>query len=227
MLSSDLFSIGLLGFIAVLLVIPSLRKLPGIGVLPTLMIITLVVRLRGAGWEQIGLVRPLSWAHTIGFGLLFGILIALASTIIIEPLSERLTGARHDLSALGTLRGDLQNTLVWISAAWLMAATLEEIIFRGFMMRELAQLLGTSVVANTLNILITSIIFGFAHWYQSRAGALSTGIVSVLLGAIFVWNEFNLWLLIFTHGFIDTLGLLLIYLGWDENLNHILFKDEE
>lgn len=224
MLASDLFSIGLLSFITILLVVPSLRKMPGIGVLPAILIIAVVVLQRGEGWEGLGLIRPESWRFAIISSLLLGLLIALGSTIFIEPLSERLTGVTHDLSALGTIRGNLRNTLTWITGAWLMAATLEEIMFRGFMMRELADLFGTSPLANALNILLTSIVFGLAHWYQTRAGALSTGIVSVLLGAIFIWNDFQLWLLILTHGFIDTFGLFLIYLGWDKYLNQMVFK---
>jgi membrane protease YdiL (CAAX protease family) len=226
MLSSILFSIGLLSLLTTLLVIPGLRQMPGVGVLPSILIIALIVWLRGNGLEGLGLVQPLSWSNTIGMSLIFGILIALLSPIIIEPFSEHLTGKKHDLSALGTIRGDIQNTLTWITGAWLLAATLEEIIFRGFMMRELADLLGTGFRANTVNILVTSTVFGLAHLYQGRAGALSTAIVSVMLGVIFVWNEFQLWLLIFTHGFIDTFGLLLIYLGWDEHLNRVFFRQE-
>jgi membrane protease YdiL (CAAX protease family) len=221
---SSLISASILALLAVLMILPSLRRLPGIGVIPAMIVIALVTWWRGDGLEAIGLVQPDSWLQVIGLSVLFGLLIALASTVIIEPLSDRWTGVEHDLSALGEIKGNLRNTLTWITAAWAMAATIEEIIFRGYMMREIADLFGTSFTAVILNILGTSIVFGLAHWYQGKAGALSTGIVGSLLGVLFVWNDFQLWLLILTHGMIDTIGLLLIYLGWDEQLNHVIFK---
>jgi membrane protease YdiL (CAAX protease family) len=223
MLESSLFSALLLLILASLLILPSFRMMPGLGVIPALFIIALVTWLRGEGWEAVGLTPPDSWMRTFGLSILVGSLIALTATILIEPLSERLTGSEHDLSALGTIRGNLKNTLVWIAAAWLTAATLEELIFRGFMMRELASLLGKTFAAHTINILAVSVIFGFAHWYQSKAGALSTGIISLVLGALFIWNDFRLWLLISTHGVIDTVGLLLIFLGWDQRLKGLVF----
>lgn len=224
MLESSLFSALLLLLLTLLLILPSLRKMPGLGVIPAVFIIAMVTWLRGEGWEAVGLNPPDSCLRTFGLSILVGSLIALTATIVIEPLSERLTGSEHDLSALGTIRGNLKNTLVWIATAWLTAATLEELIFRGFMMRELAGLLGTSFAAHTFNILAISVIFGLAHWYQSKAGALSTGIISLVLGALFIWNDFQLWLLILTHGVIDTVGLLLIFLGWDQRLKGLIFR---
>ena len=224
MLESPLFSALLLSILALLLILPSLRKMPGMGVIPAVFIIALVTWLRGEGWEAVGLTPPASWIRILGLSTLVGSLIAITAAIVIEPVSERLTGAQHDLSALGTIRGNLKNTLVWIAAAWLTAATLEELIFRGFMMRELASLLGTTFMANTFNILVISVVFGLAHWYQSKAGALSTGIISLLLGALFIWNDFRLWLLVLTHGVIDSVGLLLIFLGWDQHLNRLIFR---
>jgi membrane protease YdiL (CAAX protease family) len=226
-IESSLLSASILLLLAVLMILPSLRKLPGLGVILAIMIIGVVVWLRGDGWAAIGLVQPESWLETIGMSILLGGLIALASTTVVEPLSERWTGAKHDLSALGTVRGNIQNTLTWIAAAWLTAATLEEFIFRGFMMREVASLVGMSLPANIINTLIVSVVFGLAHWYQSKAGALSTGIVSLLLGALFIWNGFRLWLLIMTHGMIDTVGLLMIYLGWDERLKRLIFRSKD
>lgn len=225
-ITGSAFSSTLLLILAIMLVLPALRKRPGLGIFPTLLVIALVVWMRGGGWASLGLTQPESWWRTVSLSTIYGTLIALVSTALIEPLSERWTGAQHDLSALGPIRGNLKATMAWIGAAWLVAATLEEIIFRGFMMRELARILGTNSSANLANVFATSIVFGLAHWYQSRAGALSTGLVSVMLGALFIWNDFQLWLLILTHGMIDTVGLLLIYLGWDRRLKRLFFPIE-
>jgi membrane protease YdiL (CAAX protease family) len=95
---------------------------------------------------------------------------------------------------------------------------LEEIIFRGYMMGEIARLIGTSQLALAVNLMLSSVLFGLAHWYQGKSGALSTGIIGALLGMLFITSGFNLWLPILTHGFIDTIGLLLVYLNADRFL---------
>jgi len=65
-----------------------------------------------------------------------------------------------------------------------------------------------------------------AHWYQGPGGALSTGIVGLLLGALFIWSGKNLWLLIFSHGFIDTIGIALISVDGDKFLRRVLWGKE-
>ena len=67
-------------------------------------------------------------------------------------------------------------------------------------------------------MIISSVLFGLAHWYQGKSGVLSTGIVGAVLGILFIASGFNLWLPILTHGFIDTVGLFLIYVNADKTL---------
>jgi uncharacterized protein len=86
------------------------------------------------------------------------------------------------------------------------------------MMGDIAELFGRSKPALAGNLIVTSILFGLAHWYQGRSGALSTGIIGVILGILFIASGFNLWLPILTHGFIDTVGLFLIFINGDKFL---------
>jgi hypothetical protein len=72
-----------------------------------------------------------------------------------------------------------------------------------------------------------ALVFGLSHGYQGGAGMLSTGIVGLLLGVIFVWNGFSLWLPIFVHGFIDTVGISMIALGWDKALQSWVWGERQ
>jgi membrane protease YdiL (CAAX protease family) len=94
----------------------------------------------------------------------------------------------------------------------------EEIIFRGYVMGEIAELIGASEAALAVNVILSSVLFGLAHWYQGKSGALSTGIIGAVLGILFIASGFSLWLPILTHGFIDTIGLFLIYVNADKIL---------
>jgi membrane protease YdiL (CAAX protease family) len=103
-----------------------------------------------------------------------------------------------------------------------LVAFLEELVFRGYLMTQLSLVFGGNWLAAMLSLLISSIVFGLAHWYQGRSGALSTGLLGVILGGLFIWSGNNLWLPILTHGFIDTIGLGLIYLNLDVKLHRLI-----
>jgi membrane protease YdiL (CAAX protease family) len=204
--------------VTTVIIITSFRRLPGIGVIAALVIIGLTVWLRGDGFVGLGFFPPEDWETTILWSLLLGIAIQFASTLILEPFSDNVTNSRTDHSAFEGLRGNLRNFLFVLLLVWILVAFVEEIIFRGYMMGEIATLIGTSQSALALNVIVSSILFGLAHWYQGKSGALSTGIVGLLLGILFIASGFNLWLPILTHGFIDTVGLFLIYVNADKSL---------
>ena len=100
----------------------------------------------------------------------------------------------------------------------------EEVIYRGFLMSQIIKLLGTSLLALLLNVLITSIIFGLSHSYQGRSGPWSTGIIGACLGVIYILSGFNLWLPILVHGVINTVELILMSLGADKRLRELVWE---
>ena len=166
----------------------------------------------------LGFFPPENWGMTILWSFLLGIAIQFGSTLLLEPFSDKVTNSRTDHSLFESLRGNLKNFLLLLVAVWVLVACLEEIIFRGYMMGDIAELFGTSKPALAVNLILTSILFGLAHWYQGRSGALSTGIIGAVLGILFITSGFNLWLPVLTHGFIDTIGLFLIYINADKFL---------
>ncbi|HSM25414.1 MAG TPA: CPBP family intramembrane glutamic endopeptidase, partial [Anaerolineaceae bacterium] len=121
-------------------------------------------------------------------------------------------------SILNAVRGNWKVYLQWVVMVWLLVAILEEGIFRGYFITELTSLFGKGILAVSVGILISSLVFGLSHGYQNKCGILSTGIVGIILGIIFVLSEYNLWLVIFTHGFVDTVGIGLIAVGLEDKL---------
>lgn len=211
-------SLAILILISAVILITSFRRMPGIGVIAALAIIGVTIWLRGDGLIGLGFFPPENWNTTILWSLVFGIALAFASTLFLEPLSDKLTESTTDHSAFDSLRGNLKNFLLVLITVWILVAFAEEIIFRGYVMGEIAESIGTSRVALTVNLILSSILFGLAHWYQGKSGALSTGIIGAILGILFVSSGFNLWLPILTHGFIDTVGLFLLYINADKTL---------
>ena len=222
-ISSATVSLLLLLAVSVLLVVTGLQKQPGIGILGVLLIIGLALWLRGEGLATLGFAPPESWGQTVLLGLVLGIGIQLLGVLLIEPLSEKITGARHDHSIVENVRGNWKAFLQWLVLVWVFVPVLEEGIYRGFLMTEMARVAGTGGLASIVNVLFSSLVFGLSHGYQGRAGIVSTSVVGVLLGVIFVLSGFNLWLAIFTHGFIDTVGIALIALDGDKLIQRRLW----
>lgn len=204
--------------VVIIILATSFRRVPGIGVIAALLIIGITVWVKGDGVIGLGFLPPENWWATILWSILLGIAIQFASTLILEPFADKVTRSSTDHSAFENLRGNFKNFLLVLAAVWILVAFVEEIIFRGYMMSEIARWIGTSNLALAANVIVTSILFGLAHWYQGRSGALSTGVVGAILGILFIASGYNLWLPILTHGFVDTVGLFLIYIEADKSL---------
>ncbi len=215
-ISSTTIHISILLVVSALLIITGLKKQPGIGIIGAILIIVLFLWASVNPLSQIGFGSPQNWITTILMGLGLGLIIQLLSVILIEPLTERITNVKHDHSLVNAVKGNWKVFLQWILMVWILVAVIEEGIYRGYMMTELKNLLGVGCIALIVNVLYSSVVFGLSHGYQGTSGMLSTGIVGVILGVIFIFSDFNLWLVIFTHGFIDTIGIGLIAIGGDE-----------
>ncbi len=198
------------------LIYSGIRNAPGIGIIAGILVIGGLLAFDDAiSMESLGLTRPDNWVSTILLGALAGAVIQMFAVVVLEPLTDRLTTQTHNHNAVESVKSSLVALIQLLIVSWLLAALFEEIIFRGFLLGETRDLLGASAFATAIAVLATSVIFGLAHWYQGRSGALSTGFIAFLLALLFVASGFNLWLPIVAHGVIDTVGLILIAKGGD------------
>jgi hypothetical protein len=225
-ISSSIIHILILLIVSKLLVVTGLRKQPGLGIIGAVIIIILFLFSRGDSLGAIGFFKPDSWFTTIFSGLILGIVIQLFSVILIEPFSEKITGTKHDHSVIESVRGNWKVFVLWLLVIWIFVAVIEEGVFRGYMMTEINNILGGGTPSFFLSVLISSIVFGLSHGYQNRSGMISTGIIGSILGLIFILSEFNLWLAIFTHGFIDTIGIGLIAINGEEIIKKAVWRNK-
>lgn len=133
---------------------------------------------------------------------------------ILIPTVGSVTGQEIDFSDLQSLRGNLFATLSVLPFIWLSAAFGEEIVWRGYFMRQFAKFFGNSRLSLVLNILILGAFFGFFHAYQGITGQIITGIIGMFLAIVFYIRKYDLWFNIAIHGFFDTIALVLLYKGW-------------
>ncbi|WP_299254868.1 CPBP family intramembrane glutamic endopeptidase [uncultured Aquimarina sp.] len=145
---------------------------------------------------------------------LFGIVSFVFYSYILVPGVTYLTGQSMDYSVFEPYKGNLSAILSLFVLIWVAAAFGEEIVFRGYLMRQFTKLFGSSTISIVINILLFGFIFGWLHAYQGISGQITTGIVGMFLAIIFHVRKNDLWFNIAVHGFFDTIALVYIYYGW-------------
>ena len=198
---------------------------PGLGVLGSFVVaivVVLIARKQGS-FRDMGFRRPDSWPKLLGTTLMYGIVIQLAFTIVIEPGLSRVTGDPVDISVFDAVRGDFVNFLLMMALGWVVGGFLEEFTFRGFIIGRVRWLLGSGAAATWVAVLAAAVPFGIAHIYQGVTGMIATGLIGFVLGAVYVYHRFNLWYAMFTHGFINTVGIVALYLDIDREMSSWLF----
>ena len=119
------------------------------------------------------------------------------------------------MSSVDEIRGNFSSYFILLIIMWIFAAFGEEFLFGGYYMKHLAELLGDTNKAWFFSAIVLSIYFGVSHNYQGVSGIVAVGLSSIIFYFTFYRNRTNLALLIFAHGFYDTIGLTLIFLEKD------------
>lgn len=132
---------------------------------------------------------------------------------VLVPGITKLTEAPIDYSSFDQLTGNLPACLVALLVVWISAGFGEEIIFRGYFMRQFVKFFGESKVSISFNIVLLGCFFGFMHSYQGITGQIVTGIVGALLALIFYLRKYDLWFVVAVHGCFDTIAIICIYFG--------------
>jgi membrane protease YdiL (CAAX protease family) len=177
--------------------------------------------------RALGLSRPRSIARTVVTGIVLGLAMLLFSKLMLTEIVERITGIPRDLSAFDFLRGDAGAFFRLLPLVWLSAAFGEEIVFRGFLIGRLEIAFGgASRVATAASVVLSTLLFAFAHAYQGPTGIVITGVLGFVFAVIYVACGRNLWINILAHGVYDTGSFLLVLTSYDRvfsTLGHRIF----
>ena len=169
---------------------------------------------RGPGWRGIGLRRPANMWRVVAIGLAVGVADQFFGLYVLEPLIARVTsGELPDVSAFRSLIGNRAQLAFWLVMSWTLAAFLEEMVYRGWLMNRLAELWRFSAGGWIAAVVLSSALFGLVHLYQGASGMIATGLSGLVFGFVYLATGRNLWASIFAHGSMDTIGFLMIYFG--------------
>jgi membrane protease YdiL (CAAX protease family) len=207
---------GPLGILAILVILAG-----NLIVAPLSAILVLVwVRWSRTPWREIGYVRPRSWTLTVAVGIALGIAFKFLMKAIVMPLlgADPINQAYHYLAGNRTaLPGAIYAMIV-------VAGFGEETLFRGYMFERFGKLFGSGVWAKTLIVLLTSVLFGLAHYsVQGLAGVEQATITGLAFGTIFAVTG-RIWMLMIAHAAFDLTALAMIYWNLESKVAHLVFK---
>jgi membrane protease YdiL (CAAX protease family) len=181
---------------------------------PILVVLGLLsARLRDGGWAALGLARPASWARTLLIAVSAAALRIALGELVIDPLTARVWPPAVLPAEVEGIAGNPGRALLILLLVWTFAAFGEEIAYRGYLLLRGADIGGRSSAAYWVAVIVVSILFGYGHYYKGPAGIVDSGIAGAILGAAFLLSGHNLWASIVAHGLIDTVGVVVLFLG--------------
>lgn len=174
-----------------------------------LMLLSLLVRRQGL--TSLGLRR-------VGHGwVLAGKMLALAAvwTLVdvglLKPIENHVTGSRQDMSQFSSLQGNLGMLLTWLVLAWLVAGLGETLAFIGFVQTRMTELVGGVGIRWGVAVVLTSVLLGLLHTEYGVVGVTVSAVNGVFY-CVLRHRYQTLWAPVLAHGFIDTIGLVSVFL---------------
>jgi membrane protease YdiL (CAAX protease family) len=205
--------IGLLAIVAILLGNFLLVPLSAI-------LVVLWAQVSRTPWRDLGFVRPRHWVITIASGVVFDMLLKLAMKSIVMPL----VGADPVNQAFRYLQG---NTAALPGILFLVivgAGFGEETLFRSYAFERLRRVLGTSLAATIVIVLVTAAWFGAVHDpFQGVPGVQQATIVGVIFGTIYAVTR-TIPMLMIAHAAFDVTAVALIYWRLETEVAHWFFR---
>lgn len=219
--AAELRGFGPIGILALLVILLSGNwALGSMVALPVGAVLVLVwAQMSHTPWSAIGYVRPRNWLISVAGGITLGVAFKLVMKMIVMPL----LGANPVNPTYHFLAG---NRAMLPAAVWamLVAGFGEETVFRGFLFERGAKLLGSRAGAKGLIVLITSAIFGLAHYSdQGLAGVEQGAVVGIVFGTIFAATG-RIFTLMLAHTAFDLTALAIIYWDLEGRIAHFVFK---
>ena len=212
---------GVAGILAIVVIVLSGTVIVGDMIsLPVGAALVLVwAKLSHTPWREIGFVRPRSWLGSLAVGILLGVALKFVMKAIVMPLF----GAPPVNQAFQFLAGNraLLPAAIW---AMLMAGFGEETVWRGFLFERLGKLLGHGATAKAFIAVLTSVLFGLAHYQvQGLAGVEQAAVVGLVFAGIFARTG-SLFMPMVAHAAFDLTALAIIYWRLETAIAELIFE---
>lgn len=184
-----------------------------------LIIVWLGLRLRGESWKDFGLSIS-SFSLKKGFKTfllsLLVFILAIAGYIIGSIIMANITGIPEgstDMSGYAYLKDNIGMLVLTLIGVYIVSSFGEEVIYRGFLINRISQIGMGTKKAVWIAVILSSLIFGFAHYEWGPMGIGQTTLMGLALGICYIKLKKRLWILVLAHAYMDTILMVQMYLA--------------
>jgi membrane protease YdiL (CAAX protease family) len=159
---------------------------------------------------ELGLGAPDSWPATIGFAVGW-LAVMLAYSPVADRLATRLVQKPPTLDTFRAIQESKAKLIAGIVVAWVLGGFLEELVFRGIVLKSVECLLAAwfiGTIAASIAVCVAAVGAGIVHLYQGPRAVVIVTQLSVLFGVLFVVSGHNLWAVMLCHGLYDTIAFI-------------------
>jgi uncharacterized protein len=180
---------------------------------------TMLMKKDKISWGNFGNRLPRggrNWLIHIGIALLTVLSVFLIMGLVLDPILSSLGLEKPDSAAdrFAFFLGKPTIFLLYlVTIVWVGAALGEELLMRGFLLNRLNDLIGRNRLGSILALILHGAFFGALHSYQGLAGIITTGMVGIIFGSVYLLTKRRLFPLIIAHGIINTISLTAYYLN--------------
>ncbi len=170
---------------------------------------TALLYYRKKSWKDLGLTKPKKFGK-----LIMTVAVTLIGTILMIMLFELFFADMfqdNSETAVSSNASQAEKSLTMVayimSVVWI-ESFLEELQDRGFSLNRFESLFSNKTFSTIIAVLIQATIFGFRHSYDLSNRSITTGLIGLVFGVVYVLTGRNLWPLIITHCILNTSSML-------------------
>ncbi len=181
-----------------------------------LVMVWLGLRLRGQGWAHFGLSFRGASRRIVVRAVLLSVVVfiaAVAAFFVGIVVMANIVGIPEgaDMSGYNYLSGNLPMLILALVAVYIVSSFGEEVVYRAFLINRIAELGGGGKTAWRVAVVISSVVFGFAHYGWGASGIVQTGFMGLALGVSYLVVGRNLWVMILAHAYMDTILMVQMF----------------
>ena len=176
----------------------------------TVGVATVLLYVRKQSWKDLGLLKPNHLLKTLGIAAII-LIGTIVSIMIFELLIRDLLFTETEATAEAGKFEELDESLPYFFAVLLavwVESFLEELQDRGFSLNRFDALFQKIPLSTVLAVLTQAAIFGFRHSYDFSPRSMTTGLIGLVFGIVYVLTGRNLWPLIIAHILLNSMSMV-------------------
>ncbi len=176
------------------------------------------LRLRGENFTSFGFGFKrfdLKFGIKTFFQSILVFVLALSCFIVGSIIMANIIGIpeNSEMSGYDYLKDNIWMLFLSLGGTYMVSSIGEEVIYRAFLINRISELGLASKKRKVIAVVISAIVFGFAHYNWGLMGIVQTTFMGLALGISYIYLKKRIWVLIFAHAYMDTILMVQMYLG--------------